>query len=643
MADITSHDIPLSADGKPRRHLSETLVMAAMCVVTVAFGAALYMQVGLTLWLTFIAALSLYVTLLTLHALVRRSDIVESLNSEIRRLEVEIARITGQNPAHSAVQNRNSHVASRAPVPPPLTPAKPVPPVAASAPPSPPGTEKRPPEARHADQHPQATHARQTSEVLPAAPQAAAPAAPTPPLRPQAPASEAPASPAFARPASPPPPVPAHEPWSFRPADPHLAPAHGDLPPPIPLKVDPAIDRIAASIRSAEPPALERPAPALDRPVVTAASSIRDADVEVIQGLIKKLADEVNAAEAAPQQSGATKLTEAAIETSLEALRATADTMRDSSTSAKPQQQAAHRAAEAPVRYSPPPMPGSNMENPPPLSDLAPWPAPISTSRQTQARISALSEAISARRADVLLEPILGLEDQRPAHYEVLLRLKSASGAPLESESLIEELRESGLLPMLDCTRIARVADVARRLADRSQGKAVFSEFSSESLADDQFLNDFANAYHERDTFAGQLVLTFTQAEIRALATREWATLEDMRDLGFRFALQSITDLDMDFEQLRTRGFGFVKLDADVFLEGLPATGGTVPAQDICRYLARLGLTLIVGKIDDEAKFARIFGFGALFGQGQLFGGPRLVKPEAASAARPRPSAHAAA
>ena len=72
MADITSHDIPLSADGKPRRHLSETLVMAAMCVVTVAFGAALYMQVGLTLWLTFIAALSLYVTLLTLHALVRR-------------------------------------------------------------------------------------------------------------------------------------------------------------------------------------------------------------------------------------------------------------------------------------------------------------------------------------------------------------------------------------------------------------------------------------------------------------------------------------------------------------------------------------------------------------------------------------------
>ena len=127
MADITSHDIPLSADGKPRRHLSETLVMAAMCVVTVAFGAALYMQVGLTLWLTFIAALSLYVTLLTLHALVRRSDIVESLNSEIRRLEVEIARITGQNPAHSAVQNRNSHVASRAPVPPPLTPAKPVP------------------------------------------------------------------------------------------------------------------------------------------------------------------------------------------------------------------------------------------------------------------------------------------------------------------------------------------------------------------------------------------------------------------------------------------------------------------------------------------------------------------------------------
>jgi cyclic-di-GMP phosphodiesterase TipF (flagellum assembly factor) len=102
-----------------------------------------------------------------------------------------------------------------------------------------------------------------------------------------------------------------------------------------------------------------------------------------------------------------------------------------------------------------------------------------------------------------------------------------------------------------------------------------------------------------------------------------------MRDLGFRFALQAVTDLDMDFDSLKTKGFSFVKLDADVFLEGMPAPGGPLPAADICRHLAELGLTLIVGGIDDETKLARIFGFGALLGQGQMFGGPRPVKAEA--------------
>jgi cyclic-di-GMP phosphodiesterase TipF (flagellum assembly factor) len=75
-------------------------------------------------------------------------------------------------------------------------------------------------------------------------------------------------------------------------------------------------------------------------------------------------------------------------------------------------------------------------------------------------------------------------------------------------------------------------------------------------------------------------------------------------------------------------GFEFIKLDAEVFLEGLRAPTGRVPAADICRYLSEFGLTLIVGRIEDDWLLARILGFGVLFGKGTLFGGPRLVKAE---------------
>jgi cyclic-di-GMP phosphodiesterase TipF (flagellum assembly factor) len=87
-----------------------------------------------------------------------------------------------------------------------------------------------------------------------------------------------------------------------------------------------------------------------------------------------------------------------------------------------------------------------------------------------------------------------------------------------------------------------------------------------------------------------------------------------------------VTDLEMDFSRLRPLGFEFVKLDAQVFLEGMQAPGGCVPAADICRYLSEFGLTLIVGAIEDDWLLAKVMGFGVLLGKGTLFGGPRLIK-----------------
>src|SRR6185437_13832256 len=104
--------------------------------------------------------------------------------------------------------------------------------------------------------------------------------------------------------------------------------------------------------------------------------------------------------------------------------------------------------------------------------------------------------------------------------------------------------------------------------------------------------------------------------------------LGDLAKIGFRFGLDEVTDLDMDFAALKEMGFTFVELDAPVFLEGLPAPGGRVPASDICRHLAEFGLSLVVGRIEDDWLLARILGFGVLFGKGTLFGAPRLVKDE---------------
>jgi cyclic-di-GMP phosphodiesterase TipF (flagellum assembly factor) len=300
------------------------------------------------------------------------------------------------------------------------------------------------------------------------------------------------------------------------------------------------------------------------------------------------------------------------------------------------------RAADndAKARHAPA-APRGSAPLPPPLPPFVrqPQAQPQTQSRPADTRARLMADAISAGRIDVSLEPILGLQDQQTRHYEVSVRLRDAEGRPIEVASDGADLRGTGLLPLFDGVRITRTAVMARRLEERGKTGSVFSTFSGESVADEHFLGELAETLHQRSSLATQLVLSFTQSDVRAFSTPEWDSLADMRALGFRFAISHLTDLDMDFEALSEQGFAFVKLDASVFLSGLPAPSGHLPSNDVCRHLASHGLALVVEHIESDDQLARVFGFGVLLGQGQLFGGARPVRADVVNTSRTRTAA----
>lgn len=250
-------------------------------------------------------------------------------------------------------------------------------------------------------------------------------------------------------------------------------------------------------------------------------------------------------------------------------------------------------------------------------------------------RLARVAEAIEAGRVEVFLEPILDLARQQPSHYEVTVCLRDADGTEIGAGDDMADGRTSSALPLLDSVRLSRTAQVARLLEERRKPGSVFSTFSGQSLASDEFLGTFADTFEANETLAHQLVLTFAQSDVRGFRGPQWSMLQEMRDLGFRFALRAVTDLDMDFEPLARAGFAFAKLDAEVFLEGMTAPGAIISSADICNYLADQGLAVVVEHIDDESRRSRVFASGVQLGQGQLFGGPRLMKASALAAPRP--------
>jgi cyclic-di-GMP phosphodiesterase, flagellum assembly factor TipF len=338
--------------------------------------------------------------------------------------------------------------------------------------------------------------------------------------------------------------------------------------------------------------------------------SPRAHDVELVQRMIKKLAQDVNAAEllargasadadgaspanAQARAANAETASATGIATSVEALRTTSGVMRG-------------RPSAAPV-------PPQSRED-----------------QQRYRRVNELSEAIADNRLAVQLEPVMGLEDHRARHFEVTIKVKSGSGAMLAEAEAGKTFEGTGLLPQFDRERLTKTRAVATQLGQRGKVGGVFSHIFGESLTDREFCFNVAASGIADESFAKRLILTLPQAHARIFGPGQWQTLHEFRELGFRFALSDVTDLDMDFERLVAAGCAFIKLDADVFFQGLHvADGGFVPADDITRYLRSLGVSVIVENIGDADKLSRAYDSGVLLGQGQLFGGPRTLKADA--------------
>lgn len=238
-----------------------------------------------------------------------------------------------------------------------------------------------------------------------------------------------------------------------------------------------------------------------------------------------------------------------------------------------------------------------------------------------------VATAVAAERLDVLLAPIQSLTEQRASHFEVFMRLRDEDGHILPDADVVEAARATGLAGAIDALRLPRVARVARRVQARGGAPAdVLAGVFGDSLTDQVFIDSLDRAM--TGTTPPPIVLAFSQADVRGFGRVHWWALATLADIGLHFAIADLTDLDLDFDLLAARGFMYAKLDAEVFLNGLPHGTTTIPAADLTRHLAGNGLQIIVGNIGQQEQMERVAACGVALGQGALFGEPKPVRKD---------------
>ena len=107
-----------------------------------------------------------------------------------------------------------------------------------------------------------------------------------------------------------------------------------------------------------------------------------------------------------------------------------------------------------------------------------------------------------------------------------------------------------------------------------------------------------------------------------------------LAELGFRFSLDKVVDLDLDLQDLARSDVKFVKINAQLMLDELVEIDGRMvlkslpdlAAEDFAALTRRYGVEVIAEKIEAERQVVDVLELDVGFGQGHLFGEPRPIR-----------------
>lgn len=270
----------------------------------------------------------------------------------------------------------------------------------------------------------------------------------------------------------------------------------------------------------------------------------------------------------------------------------------------------------------------------PPVEPPAPEPAPAPAASAFEPAVDELPmmdevrQSIESNRIELFLQPIMMLPQRRVRYYEALTRLRGQDGSLLMPKDYLGLAESAGVMSVIDNVMLYRSVQVLRRLEERSSARGVFCNISAHSLLDPEFFPEFVSFMDQNRNLSQSMYFEFSQSMIENCGVVEEEGLGALAEMGFRFSLDQVYDLDMDFQAVQSKGFRFLKLDASVFLHGMSQANAQIHAADMRSYLERFGIQLIISKIEDERTLADVLDYHARLGQGYLFSEPRPVRPE---------------
>lgn len=249
-------------------------------------------------------------------------------------------------------------------------------------------------------------------------------------------------------------------------------------------------------------------------------------------------------------------------------------------------------------------------------------------------RLQTVREALVAGRVDLYLQPVVNLPQRRTVFYESYTRLRDETGRILMPAEFLTVAEPEGLVAAVDNLLLFRCVQIVRRLAQTDKKVGIFCNISISSLSDEGFFPQFLELMAENTDLAGSVIFEIGQSAYDGRSSTAVRNMRRLAELGFRFSLDKIRRLDMDFQELARSDVRFLKIGAQSLQDEIVESGeGPVfralpdlAAQDFAALARRYGVDIIAEKIEDERQTVEVLELDIGYGQGHLFGEPRAIR-----------------
>jgi cyclic-di-GMP phosphodiesterase TipF (flagellum assembly factor) len=266
--------------------------------------------------------------------------------------------------------------------------------------------------------------------------------------------------------------------------------------------------------------------------------------------------------------------------------------------------------------------------------------------RQSPGLLETVRSALTENRVDLYLQPIMGLPQRRTVFYESYSRLRDETGRILMPAEYLTVAEPGGLITAIDNLLLFRCVQIVRRLAKQSRRIGIFCNISMASLADETFFPQFLELLTANRDLSGALIFELGQQAFDARGSIEARNMGKLAELGFRFSLDKVTDLDLDLQDLSRSDVKFLKIGAQMLADELAEVDGRLvlrampdlAAEDFTSLTRRYGVDVIAEKVENERQVVDILELNIGYGQGHLFGEPRAIKEAVLAEADPPPT-----